>query len=79
MHIVVHIQNGIDLVDPAEIAEPILISQRGGALVRDVVFVHVAVVISLVVPFAVLCSAGGDVRRRILPREAWGRNRRSSL
>ena len=63
MHIVVHIQNGIDLVDRAEIAVPVLISQpwSGKAPVRGLVFVRVAVVVRLVIRFAVLCSADGDV------------------
>ena len=70
MHVIVHVKDGIDLVDRTEIAEPFLISQQcfRVALVRDVVFVHVTVVISLVALFTVLCSTGDDVWRRIFPR-----------
>ena len=72
MPIVVYVQECIDLVNGAEIAETVFISQRrpGCTPVGNIFFVSVVVMIGFVVLLVVLCSPGNDVWGRFLPNIA---------
>ena len=69
MPVVVYIQERIDLVNGAKIAEAVFISQRrpGCTHVGNMFLGSFTDIIGFVILFVMLCSTGDDVCRRFLP------------